>query len=137
MHLSCKCASKFAPEGQLRLQLAPLLRTSRRDSVLVRVSRPRSTRQFSGLFLPQQGIRGMSRIERIIRRGIHLEYWMPYTCRRSRSARHLFNRKVYERKGKCTAVVTSTSVTSPYREISFYNILHAARDQIRMENGKV
>jgi len=54
MHLSCKCASKFAPEGQLRLQLAPLLRTSRRDSVLVRVSRPRSTRQFSGLFLPSR-----------------------------------------------------------------------------------
>ena len=25
MHLSCKCASKFAPEGQLRLQLAPFL----------------------------------------------------------------------------------------------------------------
>ena len=23
MHLSCKCASEFAPEGQLRLQLAP------------------------------------------------------------------------------------------------------------------
>ena len=55
MHLSCKCASKFAPEGQLRLQMAPFLRTSRRDWVLVRVSRPRSTRQFSGLFLPQQG----------------------------------------------------------------------------------
>ena len=50
MHLSCKCASEFAPEGQLRLQLAPFLRTSRRDWVLVRVSRPRSTRQFSGLF---------------------------------------------------------------------------------------
>jgi len=30
MHLSCKCASEFAPEGQLRLQLAPFLRTSRR-----------------------------------------------------------------------------------------------------------
>jgi hypothetical protein len=27
MHLSCKCASEFAPEGQLRLQLAPFLRT--------------------------------------------------------------------------------------------------------------
>ena len=26
MHLSCKCASKFAPEGQFRLQLAPFLR---------------------------------------------------------------------------------------------------------------
>jgi len=56
MHLSCKCASEFAPEGQIRLQLAPFLRTSRRDWVLLRVSRPRSTRQFSGLFLPQQGI---------------------------------------------------------------------------------
>ena len=32
MHLSCKCASEFAPEGQLRLQLAPFLRTSRRES---------------------------------------------------------------------------------------------------------
>ena len=59
MHLSSKCASKFAPEGQLRLQLAPFLRTSRRDWVLVRASRPRSTRQFSGLFLPQQGIVSM------------------------------------------------------------------------------
>jgi len=39
MHLSCKCASKFAPEGQWRLQLAPFLQTSRRDWVLVRVSR--------------------------------------------------------------------------------------------------
>ena len=27
MHLSCKCASEFALEGQLRLQLAPFLRT--------------------------------------------------------------------------------------------------------------
>ena len=31
MHLSYKCASEFAPEGQLRLQLAPFLRTSRRE----------------------------------------------------------------------------------------------------------
>jgi len=54
MHLSCKCASKFASEGQLRLQLAPFLRTSRRDKVLVRVSRPRSTRQLSGLFYPSR-----------------------------------------------------------------------------------
>jgi len=30
MHLSCKCARKVAPEGQLRLQLAPFLRTSLR-----------------------------------------------------------------------------------------------------------
>ena len=36
MHLSCTHASKFAPKGQLRLQLAPFLRTSRRrDWVLV------------------------------------------------------------------------------------------------------
>jgi len=55
MHLSCKCASEFAPEGQLRLQLAPFLRTNRRDWVLVRVSRPRSTRQFSGLFFCPSG----------------------------------------------------------------------------------
>ena len=56
MHLSCICASKFAPEGQLWLQLAPFLRISRRGWVLVCVSRPRSTGLFSGLFLPQQGI---------------------------------------------------------------------------------
>ena len=55
MYLCCLCASKLAPEGQLRLQLAPILRTSRREWVLVRVSRPRSTRQFSGLcFCPSR-----------------------------------------------------------------------------------
>ena len=55
MHLSCICASKFAPEGQLWLQLAPFLRISRRGWVLVCVSRPRSTRHFSGLlFCPSR-----------------------------------------------------------------------------------
>ena len=29
-------------------------------------------------------VRRMSRIESIIRRGIHFEYWVPYTCRRRR-----------------------------------------------------
>ena len=48
--LCCLSSSKFAPEGQFRLQLASFLRTSRRDRVLVRVSRPRSTRHFCGLF---------------------------------------------------------------------------------------
>ena len=64
-------------------------------------------------------VRRMSRIDRTIRRGIHLEYWVPYTCRRSRSSQHLFNRKGFERKGKLTAVVTSTSVTSPYKGDQF------------------
>jgi len=44
---------------------------------------------------------------------------MHRTCRRSRSARQSFNRKGYEKKGKSTAVVTSTSVTSPYRGDQF------------------
>jgi len=49
MHLGCIRARKFASKGQLRLQLAPFLRTSRRDWVLVHVSRPRSKRYSSGL----------------------------------------------------------------------------------------
>ena len=57
--MCCFCASIFAPEGQFRLQLASFLRTSRRDWVLVHVSRPWSTKHFSGLFLPQQGIVSM------------------------------------------------------------------------------
>jgi len=32
MHLSCKCASEFAPEGQLRLQYSTLERESGEDS---------------------------------------------------------------------------------------------------------
>jgi len=55
MYLCCLCASKFAPEGQFRLHLAPFLRISRRDWVLVRVSRPRRGISL-GYFLHQQGI---------------------------------------------------------------------------------
>ena len=40
--MCCFCASIFPPEGQFRHQLASFLRTSRRDRVLVRVSRPRA-----------------------------------------------------------------------------------------------